>query len=245
MSARAGAIAVALVAVLGIAALLVAGESDGRSTAFSLDIPPADAVATLHQGQAVCQGPLTAVSSFGFVTPWITPVAATSAAQKGSTAGPAIALTVRDALTDESLATGDIAAGYPGPLAPSVALTRTIPLGQRVRVCLRSRGPGVVQLLGAGPPSPAVAADDGSATGSGGAAIALLFLRPHPRSLLSLVPTIFERAVLFRPGWVGPWTYWLLTATVLVTFGLAMLAVARAARADAPHGQDESKDRQS
>ena len=87
MSGRAGVIAVALVAVLGIAASLVAAESDGRSTAFSLDIPPADAVATLHQGQAVCQGPLTAVSSFGFVTPWITPVAATSAAKKGSTAG--------------------------------------------------------------------------------------------------------------------------------------------------------------
>jgi hypothetical protein len=222
MSARAGVIAVALVAVLGIAGLLLAAGSDGRSTAFSLDIPPADAAAVLHPGQTVCQGPLTASAAFGSLTPWITPV---------SGGGAAISLTVQDALTNRTVATGDIAA-YPGPISPLVGLSRAVPSGQRVRICLRSRGPGVVELLGALPASDALAADDGSATGVGRAAIALLFFRPHPRSLLSMVPTIFARASLFRPSWVGPWTYWLLTAAFLGAFVLAGFAVMRAVRSD-------------
>ena len=236
MSARSGVIAVALVAVLGIAALLLAAGSDGRSTAFSLDIPPADPAATLHQAQTVCQGPFTVTATFGFVTPWITPMK--TVAQTGPAGGAAINLTVRDAATNATLATGNVAAGYRGPISPSVALSRAVPSGQRVRVCLRSRGPGVVELLGALPVNQALAADDGSATGSGRAAIALLFFRPHPRSLLSMVPTIFGRASLFRPGLVGPWAYWLLTAALLSTFGLAVLAVARSVRADAAGGDE-------
>jgi hypothetical protein len=241
MSARAGVIAVAVVAVLGVAALLLAAGSDGRSTAFSLDIPPGGPVATLHRGQKVCQGPFTATATFGSVTPWITPVVAAGAAPTSPANGAAIALTVRDAVTNATLATGDIAAGYRDPIAPSVALTRAILSGQRVRVCLQSRGPGVVAVLGAMPVNQALAADDGTATGSGQAAIALLFSRPHPRSLLSMVPTIFGRASLFRPGWVGPWTYWVLTAAFLGTFALGGFAVARAARSEAAndtHGHD-------
>lgn len=236
MKARGGALAVALVAVLGIAALLVAAGGDERSTAFSLDIPPASPVATLHTGQAVCQGPFTATAGFGSVTAWISPLQATGVAQQGSIPGAAITLTVRDASTNESLATGRLASGYLAPIAPSVLLTRTIPAGRRIRVCLRSRGPGPVELLGDQPPNQVIAGDDGSATGSPGESIALLFLRPHPRSLLSLVPTMFRRAALFRPGWVGAWTYWVLGAAILAAFALAGLAVTRAVQSDSQDG---------
>jgi hypothetical protein len=225
-------LALAITAVVGVAGLLLAAGTDGRWTAFSLDIPPADPVAALHQGKTICQGPFTATAAFGSITPWIMPVAPTSAAQTGPTGGPPIALTVQDATTNEILASGEIAAGYAGPISPSVALSRTVPSGQRVRVCLRSRGPGVSVLLGAPPPNPVVAAEDGAASGAGKAAIALLFRRPHPRSLLSMVPTIFGRASLFRPSWVGPWTYWLLSAALLGTFVLAGVALTRAARSD-------------
>ena len=104
----------------------------------------------------------------------------------------------------QRLARGQIAAGYVRAIAPIVALDRTIPSGRRIQVCLRSRGPGTVDLMGAPLPNHALVEDDGTASGSRQAAIALLFLRPHPRSVLSLVPTIFARASLFRPGWVGP-----------------------------------------
>jgi hypothetical protein len=86
--------------------------------------------------------------------------------------------------------------------------------------------------MGASLPTEALVEADGTASGAGRSALALLFLREHPRSLLSLVPTIFRRASLFRPGWVGPWTYWLLSAALLGAFGLAGVAVTRAARSD-------------
>ena len=40
-----------------------------------------------------------------------------------------------------------------------------------------------------------------------------LWFRPpagERKSLAALLPDAFERAAVFRPGWVGPWTYWLL-----------------------------------
>jgi len=221
-----------LVAVVGLAGLLLAAGSDGRSTAFSLDVPPIVAVTTLHSGQTACQGPLTATAAFGFVTPWISPSDASGRIPQRPVPGAAIDLTVRDAVTNAPLARGQIGAGYVRPISPIFALDKTIPSGRRIRVCLRSRGPGIVDLMGASLPTQALLDDDGTASGAGQQALALLFLRQHPRSLLSLVPTIFRRASLFRPGWVGPWTYWVLSAALLGAFALAGVAVTRATRSD-------------
>ena len=44
-------------------------------------------------------------------------------------------------------------------------------------------------------------------------------------SLLFHLPTLFERAALFRPGWVGPWTYWLLFLVVIPALAYAALRV--------------------
>jgi hypothetical protein len=233
VSVRAAILAVVVVAVVGVAGLLLAAGSEERSTAFSLDIPPAGSVATLHTGEAACQGPLTVTAAFGFVTPWVSPAERSGLIAPGPAPGAAIDLTVRDAVTNQSLATGQIGGSYAAAIAPAVALTRTIPSGRRVRVCLRSRGPGTVDLLGAPLPNQALADDDGSATGTPRAAIALLFKRQNPRSLLSLVPTMFARASLFRPGWVGPWTYWVLSAAFLGAFALGGVALARAMHAEA------------
>ena len=54
----------------------------------------------------------------------------------------------------------------------------------------------------------------------------------RPPTLLSDIPTVFERAALFRPGWVGVWTFWLLAAALLGAFPLAALALTRAIDAD-------------
>jgi 4-amino-4-deoxy-L-arabinose transferase-like glycosyltransferase len=49
------------------------------------------------------------------------------------------------------------------------------------------------------------------------------------RSLVSQIPTMFERATLFRPPWVGRWTYWLLLGLVLpAAFALALVLLIRA-----------------
>jgi hypothetical protein len=61
--------------------------------------------------------------------------------------------------------------------------------------------------------------------------ISLSLIREPKRSMLSLLPTAFSRAELFRPSWVHSWMYWGMVALVilLVPFLLlrALLAVER------------------
>lgn len=61
--------------------------------------------------------------------------------------------------------------------------------------------------------------------------IAVWFRPPagSERSLLAQIPTIFHRASLFRPAWVGAWTYYVLLGLVLpLAFGLALGLLIRA-----------------
>ena len=59
------------------------------------------------------------------------------------------------------------------------------------------------------------------------ARVAVWFLPPRgeERSLLSLVPVLFERAALFRPAPIGPWTYWLLVFVAWPLLGYAAVRV--------------------
>src|SRR5204862_324318 len=47
--------------------------------------------------------------------------------------------------------------------------------------------------------------------------------RGKKRSYLSLLPTMLRRVAIFRPGIVGPWTYWVLLLAVLPGIGYAAL----------------------
>jgi hypothetical protein len=53
-------------------------------------------------------------------------------------------------------------------------------------------------------------------------------VRAHKQSLADLAPVVFHRASLFRPGWVGPWTYWvlLLVVALLVIAAPVLLGLA-------------------
>jgi hypothetical protein len=85
-------------------------------------------------------------------------------------------------------------------------------------------------LLGA-PPEP----DSGALHQDGrnlGSAAAIVLLRSQSSSVLSLLPTIFRRAALFRPTWMGEWTFWVLLAALVAAFPLAALAVASATADD-------------
>lgn len=65
----------------------------------------------------------------------------------------------------------------------------------------------------------------------GDAQVAVWFRPPagSRRSLASQLPVVFERAAVFRPAWVGTWTYWLLLGLVLpLTFALALFLLIRA-----------------
>ena len=172
--------------------------------------PPSQPVTALSSGQQFCQGPLDAIRGFGSVRTWVSPDAPP---------GAALQLRVRS-LTGATIASGRIPAGYGQFFDPTFNLDVPVRASQRVYVCLRSAGPAPVRLLGAN------------------RRLAFLFLRRHPESLLSLVPTVFKRAALFRPGWVGAWTFWLLLAGMLAAFVLAGTAVVRAAASDARDATD-------
>jgi hypothetical protein len=59
-----------------------------------------------------------------------------------------------------------------------------------------------------------------------------LALLGSPTDTLSQLPTAFRRASLFRPTWVGVWTYWALLAGLLVAVAACGAALIAAARTD-------------
>lgn len=218
-SSRWGLITFALIAVVGLAALVYAAANDVRPIAFSLDIPPTREVAAIEPSQSACEGPVPIAAAFGAIQIFLIPAGAP---------GPAFQLTVRDFDSGKLLAAGHLPSGYTTQIAPYIALDATVPSGRRVEVCLHNRGPtGAAPLGGPGSLTESV---DGTLNPYN---VSLVFARRHPRSLLSLVPTVFDRAALFHPRWVGAWTFWVLTGAVLAAFALGGLAIARAARGDA------------
>lgn len=80
--------------------------------------------------------------------------------------------------------------------------------------------------LAVGPVAPTL---DGKSVGD--ARVAVWFLPPEgaKRSLAAQIPVMFERATLFRPPWVGRWTYWLLLGVALpLAFALGLFLLIRA-----------------
>jgi hypothetical protein len=214
VSSRSSLIAFTSVAVAGLIALLIAGAGDERSTAFSLDLPDSTPVATLAAGVTACQGPVRTLVAFGGVRAWLSPT------------GPAsLTVTVRN-LRGRRLTRGVIGTDPAVAGARTSTLAATIATGTRVEMCLRNRGPGAVTLLGATATASSGRLRVGSIPSPN--AFALVLLRPHPRTLLSLVPTMFARAALFKASWVGAWTFWALCAAILAAFGLTARAIAYA-----------------
>lgn len=230
MSLRATVITIAVAVVVAVGLLIYSGTRDQQYTAFSIDIDPGPPIAaTLPPGQEACQGPIHAIAPFGAVFPWLSPNAAP---------GAAMTLTVRDYASRAVLATGKVSQGYAAPIAPTVELSHPVRQGRDVLVCLRSAGPKPVGLIG-----------NPSNTRSGQLvvegrpkrdAMALVFVRPKPVSLLSQIPAVFRRAALFRPDWVGSWTFWVLALLFAGTFAGVGYAVVQAQRADARSSEHTS-----
>jgi hypothetical protein len=205
MSPRTPIVTFTAVAVLGIAVLVAAGARDQRSTAFSPDVGAAGPQVVLDSGRMGCeQQPTYVQARFGSVKTWLV-----------ADSWPGASLEMRIySLSHAALAAGRIAAGYVGPVTPTFELSRTVAAGQQVIVCIGSAGPKPTGVLGAA----------GQFT--------LLFLRPHSEPLLSAIPDIFGRAALFRPTWVGTWTFWLLLALLAIAFVVGGIAVVAAVRSD-------------
>jgi hypothetical protein len=216
---RRAALAFGVAALAGIAIVLWRASGDERSVAFLFGAIPRVPAAVLPPHAEVCQTPIELQADVDAVS---FPVKT-----KGHPGVP-LTVTVRD-LADRTLVRSRIAPGYPDSWTVTAPLPRLHP-GQAISLCIRNDGTRTAYPLGED-----AVVDSGTVQAGRTSTIdvALTFLRDRPRSALSEVPAMFRRAALFRFGWVGAWTFWVLAVAVLA--GVPLLcgyALARAARED-------------
>ena len=94
-------------------------------------------------------------------------------------------------------------------------------------------------MYGAGAQAPGVVAD-GVVPG-----MQFALVLTHRVTLLGSLSTAFSRAAIFRPDWVGAWTFWLLLALLACTLPLAGVAIVRALDDPDPDENSHARDRSS
>jgi GT2 family glycosyltransferase len=191
-----GAFAIAVVCAL--VALGRAASSDRSSLAFTGPAGSVGEIAQISPGGVTCQ-PVGAVPSHfdGIRIPLYSPRARTG-----------FTVSVLDRRSGGRIATGRGSA--PAGVAWVDVPVDPVAAGRRVDVCLRDTGKARIGVFGT-PAGERTAERRVVRLGE----IALIFTR-ESRSLLSRLPSALEHAPLFKPGWVGTWTFWLLSAAILV-----------------------------
>lgn len=213
---RSGAAAFLAVMVAAAAALTVAAAERKTALAFTLGVPDSEIAVVLKPGRTACQGPIDTSAPFTAVQARLGTL---------SRPGPAVDVVVNDFTTGRSLTGGHLAPGY-GDHSVRRVQTGAVAEGRRIDVCVRNAGNHRVAIYGG-----AWAADQSSELRHGKETLkddmSLVFLREKRVSLLSLVPTIFARAALWHPGWVGAWTFWALVALLLVAVPVSLVQALR------------------
>jgi hypothetical protein len=219
LSRRATVAAFLVLAALGLGALALAAADAQRPIAYSQGVPPSHVAAVVAPGQEVCQTPIDLPNPTDAVS-----------LQLGTDHRPGIpfGVIVRDS-GGRPIARAANGGGYVDGSVRTVRF-REVRGGQTISLCLRNTGRHPLLPYGS------EEAHDSGTIANGRKSpldMALTFLRPRPRSLLSQVPDAFRRAALFRFDWVGPELYWVLGALlVLLVPGLLVFALARAQRGD-------------
>lgn len=220
----AGLCGAALVAVIAL------GLLRSSTLVYSLGVARAVPVAALRPGQQACQGAIILPDGAAFDRVRI-------ALGTNRRPGPALEVVVRRAAGRAPISRGQLAGGYedlddaPWHVVPIERVSTTTPLA----VCLVNRGKRPVAVIG----NAGLASRTSSAT-VGGRAIPgdiSLMLERAPRSLLATIPESFERAPLFKAGFVGAWAFWLLTPLVLLGVPALLAAALRAAESDDDRGR--------
>lgn len=213
--------AFALLATAGCAALIIAGLNDDRRTAFSADVPAARAVVDLAPGHRVCQGPVAGLKPFGAIELFLSAPAIRAR----------LVAVVREGRADTRQTSGQTSISG-ATKSPAIRFRSSVSSGVPVTICLINRGPVAVRLAGTETnPSLPEAVLDGRRSG---ATLSVVFLSAKPRALISSLATAFRRAALFRPTWVGSWTFWLLLGLLVASFVGIATALGLAIRADEP-----------
>ncbi|MGH3261193.1 MAG: hypothetical protein ACRDNS_04270 [Trebonia sp.] len=205
-----------------VLALLIAGLQGVAIRSFVLRSPNQTPVAALHPSQSVCEGPVAGHGPSEGIAVWGAALSPTAR----------LTLTAQDAATHRSLGSGSVTA-FADEDRWAAGLGHGVPGGRPLRICVTDSS-GIFSLAGSGAVNPAVVM-----TGAGSGQEFSLALLSGERSLFSTLPTAFSRASLWRPSWVGSWTFWVLLIGVAATFALGVMAVTRAADEDAERSGDD------
>jgi hypothetical protein len=216
---RLGILVTSCAAIVTVAVLALSGSRPFTARTFALGTENNFQVAVLHPGDQVCEGPVAGSDTSNGVGIW-----------GGGIAGPAaMTVSARDPDSGRTLAVGPlraqaVEARWTGRLDHTFAPRRP------VQICLHEDA-GTFTLSGA----PPVRSNVVMSGKSGPAAeFSMVLLSVGRRSLLRWLPTAFKRASLWRPSWVGEWTFWVLLIALLAAFALSVRAVASAAEDDGP-----------
>jgi len=147
---------------------------------------------------------------------------------------PPIVVFVRRSRTAQTLADGSTDVGPPG--ARTVALRGSVAGSRKVVACFLNAGARPA-ILSPPPGTPTRVTVERSDALADYADIGLELDRSDNRALLALIPDAFDRASLFRPGWVGAWTYWLLLVALVI--GVPVLLSRALASASSEDEDDE------
>lgn len=202
----AGAIAVVVLALLGYELLKSRDYYTGTNSAGS-----SGPAAHVGAGQELCVRAVHVPAGTGRVLLRLAPHPDTTVRTRDVQGGRAVAL--GPALVAS-------VGGPPGSTPGRLELP--LGAGAAAQVCVTPSGP--IDVAGRPEPNPLIAAPTiNGAPLQGRVALWFLPRGAAQKSLLSQLPAIARRAALFRPGVVGPWTYWLLL--LLVPAGVAFFAL--------------------
>lgn len=224
---RQGAIALGATVAVGLSGLTIAWGSRETSEVQTLGVLPVLPVAPIAAGQEACQTPIGLAEDLRRVR--------FNVGTNGKP-GTALEVTVREPSTGRALGSGRVQPGWIDDGTAQNVPVGFVPKDRFVSVCIRNRGPvrafvfGDIYKgrIGTGPIGVRPTVTTSYATIDGeqiSGDLSMSFVAAKPRSLLSLVPAMFSRASLFRPGFVGAWTYWVM---LVAAVGLAPLALWRA-----------------
>jgi hypothetical protein len=248
---RSAVLAFLVVGLVGLLALGVRATTSTSDRVQTLGVAPAGPVAPLARGQEVCQTPVGLSGAIDAVE--------FNPGSEGRRT-PGLRVEVRAARDGRVLGRGRLPAGF-DRTRPQTVRVGEVAGDQLVSLCVRNLGPARAVVFGDVPtglyctPSGRTVSPQAIACAPGRVRptvttsearvgrralegdLAMVLRRDEPRSLLARVPTVFERASLFRPAFVGPGLWWALAALVLLAAPVLLVVALRAAtRADGDRG---------
>ena len=209
-----------LIVAVGFLGLVAVAAADRRGFRLGLNT---ESVVVVEPGQEACRTLIRPPQAgANGVTFWARGASAAASV-------PPITVRVRKGRLSQVLAVASLPAGPAG--VRHARLRGSVAGGRKVAACFENAGPGSL-LLTPRPGTPARTVPARLSERTDNVDVALELVRAPERSLLSEVPDIFARAALFRPGWVGAWTYWVLLVALVAGVPLLLGRALVAALAD-------------